>query len=259
MTDLASWAEYLLSAERAQSATAPITDSVPGLNAEEGYAIQRLIIDAKVASGERIVGAKAGLTSKAKQLTMRVDQPIFGILTSSMMLDTEQPLVCSELIHPRVEPEIVFILAEDLDAPKVSGHDVLDATAWVTAGLEVIDSRYADFRFTHADVVADNTSASRFVIGTALRRPEEIPDLALVGCNLSVNGVIVTTAAGAAILGDPAGTVALLANWLTECGSPLRKGDVILSGGMTNAFPIAPGGHITSTLGRIGSVTIRGV
>ncbi len=259
MTDLTNWADYLLSAERAHSATAPITDSVPGLSADEGYAIQRLIIDAKVASGERVVGAKAGLTSRAKQLTMHVDQPIFGVLTSSMMISTDQPLICSDLIHPRVEPEIVFILGEDLNAPQLSGYDVLDATAWVTAGLEVIDSRYADFRFTHADVVADNTSASRFILGTSLRRPEEIPDLALVGCNLSVNGTVVTTAAGGAILGDPAGTVALLANWLHACGSPLRKGDVVLSGGMTNAYPIAPGGHVTSSLGRIGSVTIRAI
>ena len=157
-----------------------------------------------------------------------------------MALSAEEELICADLIHPRVEPEIAFILGKDLDGQGLTGFDVLDATRWVAAGLEVIDSRYADFRFMHADVVADNTSASRLVLGTTMRQPDEIPDLALIGCNLNVNGQLVATAAGAAILGDPAGSVALVANWLVSQGAPLRKGAIVLSGGMTNGFPLRP-------------------
>lgn len=258
MTDLNKWAGYLLEAEARREAVAPITDAEPGLDAEGGYAVQALLIEAKLEAGERIVGAKLGLTSKAKQAAMSVDQPVYGVLTSGMALEFEQPLVCAGLIHPRVEPEIVFVLGESLSGPGVTGHDVLDATRWLTCGLEVIDSRYADFRFTHADVVADNTSASRFVLGPVRRSPSDIRDLALVGCNLQAGSRVVATAAGAAILGHPAGAVAMLANWLGARGGSLERGAIILSGGLTNAVPIYPGLSVSATFAHLGTVTLRG-
>lgn len=259
MADLAKWADYLLDAEGRREAVAPITDTEPLLTPEEGYEIQDRIVDAKAAAGERVVGAKLGLTSRAKQQTMGIDQPVYGTLTSAMALDIEQALDCGSVIHPRVEPEIVFLLGDDLGGPGVDAHDVLDATRWITAGLEVIDSRYAEFRFTHADVVADNTSASRFVLGGIRRRPEDIPDLGLLGCNVDTGGRTVATAAGAAILGHPASTVALLVNWLGRHGRSLHKGDVILSGGLTNAFPLRPGTYVSATFAHLGTVTLRGV
>lgn len=258
MPDLTKWAGYLHDAEARREAVAPITDAEPGLDAEDGYAVQALLIESKLRAGERIVGAKLGLTSKAKQAAMSVDQPVYGVLTSGMALDFDQPLVCAELIHPRVEPEIVFVLDESLAGPGVTGHDVLDATRWLCCGLEVIDSRYADFRFTHADVVADNTSAARFALGPERLRPEEIRDLSLVGCNLQVGPTVVATAAGAAILGHPAGAVAMLANWVGSRGGSLEPGAIILSGGLTNAVPIHPGLSISATFAHFGTVTLRG-
>lgn len=259
MPDLVKWAGYLLDAEARREAVSPITDAEPGLDAEDGYGVQALVVDSKVKAGERIVGAKLGLTSKAKQAAMSVDQPVYGVLTSGMALDFDQPLACGELIHPRVEPEIVFVLEESLAGPGVTGHDVLDATRWLGCGLEVIDSRYADFRFTHADVVADNTSAARFALGAERRSPAEIRDLSLVGCNLQVGSTVVATAAGAAILGHPAGAVAMLANWVGARGGSLDRGAVILSGGLTNAVPIYPGLTVSATFAHFGTVTLRGV
>lgn len=259
MPDLAKWAGYLIDAEAAREAVEPITDAEPQLSVEDAYRIQALGVENKVAAGELVVGAKLGLTSKAKQTAMHVDQPVYGVLTSGMVLDFEQPLDCSKLIHPRVEPEIVFVLDDDLVGPDVTGHDVLAVTRYLTCGLEVIDSRYADFRFTHPDVVADNTSASRFVLGPQRRRPCELDDLALVGCTLQIDNRVVATAAGAAVLGHPAAAVALLANWLTEQGGRLERGAIILSGGLTNAVPIAPGVCVSATFGGMGTVTLRGV
>ncbi len=259
MPDLAKLARYLVDAEARREAVTPITDAEPGLSAEDGYAIQALVIDAKLAAGERVVGAKLGLTSKAKQAAMSVDQPVYGVLTSGMALGFDQPLNCDELIHPRVEPEIVFMLAESLAGPGVTGHDVLDATRWLTCGLEVIDSRFADFRFTHADVVADNTSASRFCLGSMRCSPSEVPDLSLVGCNLQVGSKVVATAAGAAILGHPASAVAMLANWMGARGGSLDTGTIIFSGGLTNAVPMHPGVSVSATFARLGTITLRGV
>lgn len=259
MPDLAKWAGYLLDAEARREAVAPITDAEPELSAEDAYGIQALLVAAKVSAGERVVGAKLGLTSKAKQDAMHVDQPVYGVLTSAMALEFEQPLDCARLIHPRVEPEVVFILGDELAGPGITGHDVLDATRWITCGLEVIDSRFAEFRFTRADVVADNTSASRFVLGTVRKKPSDIPDLSLMGCNMQAGGDVVATAAGAAILGHPAGAVAKLANRLAERGERLVRGAIVLSGGVTNAIPMHPGSSVSATFAHLGTVTLRGV
>lgn len=257
--DLRKWADYLAAAEARRVAVNPITDTEGGLDAQDAYRIQALVVESKLSAGEVVVGAKLGLTSTAKQHTMRVDQPIYGVLTSTMLLEVNQPLACGELIHPRVEPEIAFILGDALSGPRVTAHDVLDATRWVTCGLEVIDSRYANFRFTHADVVADNTSASRFTLGSIRRPPSELPDLSLVGCNLETAGTIVSTATGAATLGHPAVAVALLANWLGERGERLEGGAIVLSGGLTDAVPIAPGGYVSATFAHLGTVCLQAV
>jgi 2-oxo-3-hexenedioate decarboxylase len=257
VTDIAKWAEHLLEAEARRQAVPPITDAEPGLRVDEAYEIQDELVRRRVARGETVAGAKLGLTSRAKQRAMGVDEPVYGVLTDAMLLAADQPLALDGLIHPRAEPEIVFILGEDLAGPGVTLHDVLDATAAVCCGLEVIDSRYEDFRFTLADVVADNTSAARFVLGPRSAVPDF--DLALVGCVLEVDGIPHETAAGAAVLGHPAEAVALLANRQARLGRSLRAGWVVLSGGLTNAVPLHAGGHVAAAFGRLGRVSLRSV
>ena len=257
MTDVAKWAEHLLEAEAERRAVPPITDAEPGITVDEGYEIQDELVRRRVTRGETVVGAKLGLTSRAKQEAMGVDEPVYGVLTDAMLLAAEQPLAIGGLIHPRAEPEIVFILAEDLAGPGVTLHDVLDATAAVCGGLEVIDSRYEDFRFTLPDVVADNTSAARFVLGP--RSTVADFDLSLVGCVLEVDGVPWETAAGAAVLGHPAEAVARLANREGRLGRSLQAGWVVLSGGLTNATPLHAGRHVAAAFGRLGRVSLRSV
>jgi 2-oxo-3-hexenedioate decarboxylase len=256
VTDVAKWAQVLLDAADQIEAIAPITDSEPDLTVEEGYEIQAELLARRLARGERLVGAKLGLTSRAKQEQMKVAEPVYGWLTDAMILAAEAPLERASLIHPRAEPEIAFVLGRDLAGPGLTAHDVLAATAGVCCALEIIDSRYADFRFTAADVIADNTSAARFVLGPARVAPTF--DLSLVGCLLEQGGQLITTAAGAAVLGHPAEAVALLANALGRQGRALEAGWVVLSGGMTPAVPVEPGVPVAATFGRgLGRVGVR--
>jgi 2-oxo-3-hexenedioate decarboxylase len=256
--DVGKWADHLLDAEARRVAVAPITDTEPALGLDDAYAIQDELLARRLARGERLVGAKVGLTSRAKQEAMGVGEPVYGWLTDAMALPAEAPVVLSELIHPRVEPEIVFLLGDDLAGPGVTAQDVLAATEAVCCGLEVIDSRYEDFRFSLADVVADNTSAARFVLNPRRVDPGPI-DLALVGCLLEDGPDLVATAAGAAVVGHPAESVALLANHLGRRGRRLEAGWVVLSGGLTDAARLAPGSHVTATFGHLGRVGVRAV
>jgi 2-oxo-3-hexenedioate decarboxylase len=254
-TDVGKWADYLTDAASRNKAVAAITDVEPALTSDDAYAIQEQVIERRLAAGERLVGAKVGLTSRAKQQEMGINEPVYGLLTDAMALEADSTLKLSTVIHPRLEPEIVFILGKALAGPGVGIHDVLEATSAICCGFEVIDSRYIDFRFLLADVIADNTSASRFVLGSVKTPPAGI-DLSLTGCLFEENGAVVATAAGAAILGHPAAAVAKLANFLSRRGRHLEAGWIVLSGGLTAAQPLAPGSQFAATFAHLGRVGI---
>jgi 2-oxo-3-hexenedioate decarboxylase len=256
MNYLAACAQVLLDAEAAHQAIHPLTTSQPGLSVDDGYAIQRLIVHHKIATGARLAGAKAGLTSKAKQTTMGIDVPIFGWLTDAMALPYDEPLDTAAYIHPRAEPEIVFILGRELRGPRVDIHDVLAATDAICCGLEILDSRYRGYKFTLPDVVADNSGAAGFVLGPRRVSLASL-DLTLLACVLEVNGRVQATATGAAVLGHPAQAVAALANHLATAGQALQPGWKVLSGGMTDAVPLAPEDHVRGHFAHLGSVGVR--
>lgn len=251
-------ADIVQTAVRERTAIPRLTNDHPDLTLELGYEVQDLITARRLAAGETIIGAKLGLTSRAKQIQMNCDEPMYGMLFSGGIHPAGDPVVVSELIHPRVEPEIVFVMGERLAGPGVSAADVLPAVRAVGCGLEVIDSRYADFSFTAADVVADNTSEARIVLGPMMR-PHADLDLSLIGLLLEANGELVATASGAATMGHPAEAVAMLANFLGSRGLALEPGWIVFTGGLTAAVPLNPGTHITATFGHLGSVTVRGV
>jgi 2-oxo-3-hexenedioate decarboxylase len=162
-----------------------------------------------------------------------------------------------QLIHPRCEPEIVFVLAEDLAGPGVTAGDVLDATGTIVGGIEIIDSRYEAFSFTLPDVIADNTSAARVAIGAEGIAPRDA-DLTTLGCVFDVDGVITATATGAALLGDPALCVAMLANHLGRHGRKLEAGWIVMAGACTDARPLGPGTTATARYSHLGTVTVTG-
>lgn len=253
--NLEKWADYLLAAADERRAVPSISKSAD-FSISQAYEIQEVMLAKRLSRGERLVGAKLGLTSKAKQRQMKVDEPVYGWLTSAMTLPLEEPVPLDKLIHPRCEPEIVFTLGRDLAGPGVTAQDVLEATRTVSGGIEIIDSRYEAFSFTLADVVADNTSAARYVVGLSGISPGAA-DLALLGCVFEANGEILETAAGAALLGHPAECVAKLANHLGRRGAKLSAGFTILAGALTAATPISAGTHATATYAHLGQVTVR--
>jgi 2-oxo-3-hexenedioate decarboxylase len=235
---------------------APFTDAQPDLDSETAYAVQDLVVAQRVGRGARVVGAKLGLTSRAKQERMNVDQPLYGWLTSDMALSPFAPIDLTRFIHPRVEPEIAFLIDRPIAAPATAAT-VLAATSHVCAAIEVIDSRYDAFAFRHPDVVADNASSAGFLLGPVVRTPAQAGDLRLLGVVLRAGGAVVATAAGAAVLGHPAESVAWLINELAARGRSLPAGSIVLSGALTDAVPIGPGGTVVAEFDGLGSVEVR--
>ena len=240
VVDASTIAEELAAAEDARKERQPLTESYPDLDVATAYDAQWAGIQRKLDAGQTLFGAKLGLTSRIKQQVMNVDSPLYGWVTSSMITPFGEPVDLSVLIHPRVEPEIAFLLRDDLKAP-ATVTSVLAATESVFAAVDVLDSRYAAFKFTLPDVVADNASAGSFLLGPKAVHPSTLPDLALIGCVLRVNGAVVATAAGAATMGHPAAAVAWLANRLAERGQQLKAGMIVFSGGLTEPVALEPG------------------
>ncbi len=256
--DKAGWAlAQLAGASQERREIEPLTDSWPELDEATAYAIQKRLVAQHVKDeSSRISGLKLGLTSIAKQKQMSVDEPIYGMLVGSRMINEGEPLEIASLIHPKAEPEIAIVTSRELKGPGVTADQARDAIGSASCAMEIIDSRFKNFRFTLTDVVADNTSAARHTIST-LRVPAAGLDLRTLGVVFEKNGEVVSTAAGAAILGDPALGLAWLANKLAELGEALPAGTVVMTGALTDAIAIAPGDVVRVTIAQLGSLSLR--
>ena len=253
---IATLAERLENCELQAHDTTKITDEYPDMDWDDAYAIQNEIKRRKVARGCKIIGLKAGLTSHAKMKQMGVSTPVFGFMADYYAVPDGGECKVSELIHPKVEPEIAFVTKAELRGPGCHIGSVLAATDFVMPGIEVIDSRYRDFKFDLKSVVADNTSAARFVLGG---QPLQVAgvDLRTVGIVMEKNGQAVAFGAGAAVLGHPAAAIAMLVNHLAERGESLPAGSLILSGGITEAVSVQAGDNVTLRVQGMGSTSIR--
>jgi 2-keto-4-pentenoate hydratase len=248
--DAAEIAARLAKARADRTAIGSLSAELPGFGLGSAYEVQRLL---RRDAGP-LAGWKLGVTSRAKQAQVGVHEPVRGYLTAEGGLDLGEPLIVGQHIQPRAEPEIVFIMGADLAGPSVTSSAVLAATASVAVGIEILDSRYLDYMFTMPDVVADNTSAGRYLVGSAV--PAAGLDLRLIGVVLEHNGEVVATAAGAAALGHPAAAVAWLVRSLASENEGLRAGDIVLSGGLTAAVPVRAGDVVTVTADRLGSIEL---
>lgn len=249
-------ADHLETCELKARDTLKITDEYPDMDWDDAYAIQDEIKRRKIARGARIIGLKAGLTSHAKMKQMGVETPVFGFLADYFAVPEGGEAKMSELIHPKVEPEIAFVTKAPLKGPGCHIGAVLAATDFVMPAIEVIDSRYRDFKFDLKSVVADNCSSSRFVVGGRMA-PVDNLDLRTLGVVLEKNGQVVSLGAGAAVLGHPAAAIAMLANLLGERGEEIPAGTLILSGGITEAVAVAAGDNVTLRIQELGSVNMR--
>jgi 2-oxo-3-hexenedioate decarboxylase len=253
---IASLAEHLETCQLQARDTPKITDEYPQMDWDDAYAIQDAILVRKLSRGLRLAGLKAGLTSHAKMKQMGVATPVFGFMTDDYALPDGAECKVSELIHPKVEPEIAFVTKRALKGPGCHIGAVLAATDFVIPGIEVIDSRYRDFKFDLKSVVADNTSASRFVIGGQALPADEV-DLRTLGIVLEKNGQAVAFGAGAAVLGHPAAAIAMLANHLGARDQEIPAGTLVLSGGITEAVAVQAGDAVTLRVQGMGSVGLR--
>lgn len=253
MSDLASLAEILDRAAHERVATPQLTHARPELTVEDAYEIQRLSIDRRLQRGERRVGVKMGLTSRAKMQQVGVDQMAWGRLTDKMLIEEGGCLALANFVHPRIEPEIAFLMSAPL-AGRVTMAQALAAVAAVAPAMEVIDSRYENFKFALADVIADNSSSSGFVVGSWNDPHQDISNLGVI---LEIDGEVVEVGSSAAILGHPLRSLVAAARMVSEGGERIEAGDIVLAGGITAAPTLAKGQSIRTTVQNLGSVSIR--
>jgi 2-keto-4-pentenoate hydratase len=249
-------AEMLLAAEQSQKPIPPLTESDPGISVEEAYRIQLLVMEMKKSRGQVVVGKKIGLTSLAMQNMLGVKEPDYGHILDGMVVMEAEKILTTDLIKPRIEGELAFVLKEPLQGPGVTLTEVIRCSEGVIPSLEIIDSRIVDWKIKLPDTVADNASSARIVLGGTIT-PIKKFDLRTVGMVLEKNGEVVATAAGAAVLGHPAQAVAWLANKLAAYDIALRKGEVILSGSLTAAMPVGAGDFVRADFGPLGDVKIK--
>ena len=249
MTDVARLAGIVDDAARTATAIPQFTESMD-LTVDAAYAVQALSIARRLERGERRVGMKMGLTSRAKMAQVGVDEMVWGRLTDAMRVEEGGPVSLSRYVHPRVEPEIAFLMKSTLSGA-VSPAEALAAVAAVAPAMEIIDSRYENFKFALADVVADNSSSSGFILGS-WRSPDI--DVSNLGMVMEVDGRPVQIGSSAAILGDPLRSLVAAARLVARWGERLEAGWIVLAGGATAAHPLAIGTHIRTTVQTLGSV-----
>ena len=256
IADVTGKARALFDARRNRVPIAPFTDEDPSLGMADGYAVQAELVRLILAEGDSIIGYKAGLTSKPMQRMLGVGQPDFAPVLASTVYRDGDVIPLSRFIQPKLEAEIVFVLGERLRGPGVTAEDARKATAGIAASMEIVDSRFADWRIKLCDTVADLASNGALAISERTV-PLDGLDPRLIGMVLTRDGELVDTGAGAAALGDPAEVVAWLANTLAEQDIALEAGHVIMTGALHAAVPMAAGETYVAEFDRLGSVTVR--
>jgi 2-keto-4-pentenoate hydratase len=251
---LAQLASRLWDAEADRMPISPPSADRPGLLPAEAYAVQARNVERRLAAGRVIRGHKVGLASQPMQELLGIAEPISGALLDDMFVEESEEIGYDELIQPRAEAEIAFLMGRDLSGPGVGTAQALAAVDGALAAIEVNDSRITDWRLQLPDSVADNASSARLVLGGRMT-PVAGLDLRLTGVLFYRNGVPVASGAGAAALGHPARCVAWLANQLGAQGSGLRPGDVVLSGALHRMVPVRPGDVFRAEFAHLGAVS----
>jgi len=248
--------DELYTALRQRSVVEPLTNRHAEITVEDAYHVQQRMIARRQQDGERIVGKKIGVTSRAVMNMLGVFRPDFGYLLDAMIVNEGESIDSSTLIQPKAEGEIAFLLKKDLIGPGIGNADVLAATECVMPCFEIVDSRIRDWKIRIQDTVADNASCGVFVLGDRAVDPRRI-DLVTCGMVLEKNGEIVATGAGAAALGSPLNAVAWLANTLGVLGIGLKAGEIVLSGALAAMFPAARGDNFRVSIGGLGNCSVR--
>ncbi|MUL83981.1 MULTISPECIES: 2-keto-4-pentenoate hydratase [unclassified Mycolicibacterium] len=252
----AQLAADLAQAERSRVPITPLTDGNPGIDVVDAYEVQLINIRQRVAEGARIIGHKVGLSSKAMQDMMGVDEPDYGHLLDEMEVFENVPVKSSNFLYPRVEVEVGFILADDLPGAGCTEEDVLAATAAFAPAIELIDTRITNWQIKLCDTIADNASSAGWVLGEARVSPKDI-DICNIDAVLTNHGEVVAEGRSDAVLGNPVTAVAWLARKVESFGVRLKAGDIVLPGSCTRAIDAPPGSDFVADFAGLGSVQLR--
>jgi len=246
-------AARLREAEATRQTIAPVRGEIALDDITTAYAVQQSNVDSRVAAGERIVGRKIGLTSLAVQKQLGVDQPDFGTLFAGMAVGDSEPMSLARLIQPKVEAEIALVLERDLRHEKHTLVDILRASAYALAAIEVVDSRIQNWDIRFVDTVADNASSALFVLGS---RPVPLADIDLSACamTLSRDSEVLSRGEGAACLGNPLNAAVWLADRMAQLGTPLCAGDVVLTGALGPMVAVTRPGTFAAHIEGLGAV-----
>jgi 2-keto-4-pentenoate hydratase len=253
-TKTGEFADMLYTAETSRTAIWPLTYADPSFTVTDAYAVQMYNVKRWTDAGRVISGKKIGLTSKGMQEQLGVDEPDYGHLFGDMDCSDSGKIRTDELLQPKIEAEIAFILKDGLSGGKVTAEDVLDATEYVVAAFEIVDSRIRDWKLKLPDTVADNASSGRYVLGTK-RVPPRGADLSAITMEILKNGEPAGSGISSAVLGNPSYSVAWLSNKLWEYGVTLKKGEVILSGALSAAPAASAGDVFEASFSVLGDVT----
>lgn len=248
----------LYDALRSGKTLRPLIERFPEIEIEDAYHISLAMLQHRLQNdGETVVGKKIGVTSKAVQDMLGVFQPDFGFLTSAMAVPNDSSVkIAGNLIQPRAEAEIAFLLKSDLQGPGVTEADVLNATASIMTCFEIVDSRIDNWKIKIQDTIADNASCGVYVLGNERVDPRGL-DLPNLTVNVFKNGKPLSSGKGSAVQGNPLTAVAWLANTLGEFGIPFKAGEVILSGSLVPLEPVVAGDEMHAEIDGLGSATVR--
>lgn len=249
-------ADQLWEADQTAVPCDPLTDQHPDLVLEDAYVIQRVNIDRRIANGATERGRKIGLTSLPMQQLLGVDEPDYGVVLSDMFVEDGDEIDLDQMVQPRVEAELAFVLEEDLAGPGITAARAMKSIAGVMPSIEVVDSRVRDWKIKLIDTVADNASSGLLTVSGRIRRVDEDFDLRTLGVAVYKNGQLIDTGAGAAALGNPARCVAWLANKYGSLGQSLKAGDIILPGSVHGMKPVERGDIFRAEFAHLGTVTI---
>ena len=249
-------AEALRTAEATQVAIPPLIQTYPDIDVVDSYEIQLLNIRRRLAAGATVHGHKVGLSSKAMQEMMGVDEPDYGHLLSDMVYTEDAPIPTGNFLIPRVEVEVGFVLGDDLPGEGCTVEDVLRCTDFIAPAIELIDSRIADWKIGLMDTIADNASSCGVILGKERVKPSDL-DVKAIDATLDINGQRVAEGTSGAVLGDPTVAVAWLANKVASFGVRLEKGHVVLPGSCTRAYDVKPGDDVVATFKGLGSVSLK--
>jgi 2-keto-4-pentenoate hydratase len=245
----------LAQAERSRVPMAPLTDAHPDIDVVDAYEIQLINIRQRVAEGARVMGHKVGLSSKAMQQMMGVDEPDYGHLLDEMAVFEDTPVKSGRYLYPRVEVEVAFLLGDDLPGAGCTEDDVLAATAAFAPAIELIDSRITDWKIKLCDTIADNASSAGYVLGKQRVSPTDI-DITAIDAVLTRNGEVVAKGRSDAVLGNPVTAVAWLARKVHDFGVRLRASHIVLPGSCTRAIDARPGDNFVAEFDGLGSVRL---